>query len=182
MVEKAKERIVFSLDDKRLPVRGLISHGIRGAEGEGRCLLSGAVIFSFGMNDRHFGEEDVGLPGDLVRSNDESHVSPKESSCVVAACIDFVVGAAVAVPVRVVVSITARADITAVAQVAIGIDERCMLIVPISSIQCVLVHGIVAIIFWIAHERGTVDSVVSVVFVLKLDPGVEHGDRSATKI
>lgn len=79
MVEKAEERIVFSLDDKRLPVRKSISYGIRSAEGAGRYLLSRAVVFSFGMNDRHFGEENVRFTGGLVRSNDEGDRSSSQS-------------------------------------------------------------------------------------------------------
>lgn len=57
MVEKAEERIVFSLDDKRLSVQKSISYEIRGAEGAERYLLSRAVVFFFDMNDRHFDEE-----------------------------------------------------------------------------------------------------------------------------
>lgn len=169
VVEKAEEGIILSFDDKGLPVRRSISHGIRGAGGSAWYVLSRAVVFSFGMNDRHFGEEDVRLPNDLVRSNKENDVSPKESSCFIAACIDFVVSAAVATRV----STTACAAIVPVIQVAVRVDQRRSPIVPV---------GIIGRVFRNTGDCGTVDGLVIVVVVLKLDSSVEHGNRSATKV
>ena len=57
-------------------------------------------------------------------------MSPKERLCVIKAGVHTVVGAAVGVAVAVVV-ITARAGITIAIQVAGGIEERRLLIVPI---------------------------------------------------
>lgn len=147
---------------------------------QGQYVLSRGVVFSFRMNDRHFGEEDIGLPRDFVRCDDESDMSPKESPRVVEACVDVIVGAAVAVGI--VVSITARAGLTVMIQVAVRVDERHLLIVPIHLVRRVLVRWIVTRILWVAGGRGAVHGVLSVAFVLKLDSGVEHGDRSATKI
>lgn len=100
----------------------------------------------------------------------------------VEACIDVIVGATAAVAVGIVFSITARADPTVVIQVAVRVDEHRLLIVPIHLVRRVLVRSIVTRILWVAGGRGAVHRVVSAAFVLKLDSGVEHGDRSATKI
>ena len=76
MVEKAEERVVFSLDDKRLPIRGSISNGIKDTRRSRQSILPRAIIFSFRINDRHFGEEDVRVLRTFVRYNNESDMSP----------------------------------------------------------------------------------------------------------
>lgn len=131
------------------------------------------------MNDRYFGEEDIGLPWDLVRSDDECDMSPEESPCVIAAGVNFVVSPAVAV--RVVIYITAHSGITVVVKVAAGTDQR-RSIVPVGIIRCVLVHRIVAMIFSVTGDHGTLDGLVRGVVLLKLDSSVEHGNRSAAKV
>ena len=112
MIEKIKEGIVFPLDDKRFPIRRSISYGKTGSDRAEQCALSRAIVLSFGIGNRYFGEEDIRLPRDLMRSNNEYDMSPEEGPCVVVAGIDFVVSAAVAI--RVVVPVTIRANIVIV--------------------------------------------------------------------
>ena len=66
-----------------------------------------------------------------MSGNKEGDVSLKERLRVIKAGVDTVVGAAVGVGGGVAVVITASAGITIVIQVAGGIDERRLLIVPI---------------------------------------------------
>ena len=95
MVEKAKERVFFSLENKRFPIQEQISDDIRDKEDTARCLLPRAIIFSFSMSDRHLGEEEVGLSGVAAPDNDESNVSPKQRLGVIEACINAIVSGAV---------------------------------------------------------------------------------------
>ncbi len=132
------------------------------------------------MNDGHLGEENVGLAGNFVRCDDESDVSSQKRSCLVKACVDIVVGAAVAVDI--IVFIATRAGVAVVIEVDVGIDKRCMRVVSIRIIRYVRVPWIVPIIFSITDDLATADVLISVVFILKLDSGVEHEDRSATQI
>lgn len=89
------------------------------------------------MNDGHLGEENVELAGDFVRCDDESDVSPQERSCLVKACVDIVVDAAVAVGI--IVSIATCAGVAVVIEVGVGIDKRCMRVVSIRIIRYVRV-------------------------------------------
>jgi len=67
-----------------------------------------------------------------MRCNDESNVSSQKRPCIVEACVDLVISAAVAVDI--IFFITTHAGITVVIQFAVRIDERHMLIISICII------------------------------------------------
>jgi len=48
-----------------------------------------------GLSNRHPGEEDVGISGDAIRSNDERDMSLKQRFGLIQACVDVIIGAAV---------------------------------------------------------------------------------------
>ena len=84
------------------------------------------------MNNCYFDKKNVKLLKNLMRCNDESNVSSQKRLCIVEACVDLVISAAVAVDI--ILFITTHADITVVIQFAVRIDERHMLIISICII------------------------------------------------
>lgn len=84
------------------------------------------------MNNCYFDKKNVKLLKNLMRYNNESNVSSQKRPCIVEACVDLVISAAVAV--NIILFITTHADITVVVQFAVRIDERHMLIISICII------------------------------------------------
>lgn len=69
-----------------------------------------------------------------------------------------------------------------VVQITIEVDKRRSIVVLIGIIRYVLVRRIIAIIFSVTSDRSTLDGFINSVVLLKLDPSIEHRNRSATKV
>ena len=124
MIEETEDRIIFSLDNKRFSVRYRLVIIFKGVQAY--CLLPRTIIFSLRMNKGCLCEEEIRLAGDIVRGDNESDMSPEESSRFIKARIDVVVCATITVALAIAIIVVIEA--------VVDIDQRRLFTLPIRII------------------------------------------------